>query len=401
MLLPAAVGPTRLITNAPLQGVMISEFMASNSGKQTNSLHDELGDSPDWIELYNGGSTPASLTGWSLTDDATKPAKWVFPATMLSANDYLVVFASGRNTNVNGQLHTNFKLSSSPGYLGLFDPAGNVISAFTPTYPQQYTDISYGRDRLDPTLLGYFTNATPGAANATRGPGFGPDVQFSRAGGTFLNNFSLTLTTTDTNSDIRYVMVTTNLAYGTAAITNIPTATSPLYTAPIQITNTAQVRARAFSRRAGFFPGPPHTESYVKISSAAATFTSDLPVMLFHNLAGGPLSASASPQNQSVIVMLFEPVNGCTSLTNPPTLVTRAGFNIRGRSTAGLPQYNLAVEIWDEYNQDNKVDFLGMPAESDWVLYAQDAYDTSYLHNPLTHQLCRDTGRYSSRTAFC
>jgi hypothetical protein len=386
--------------NAPLQGVMISEFMASNGGKQANSLHDELGNSPDWIELYNSSGAPVSLTGWALTDDATKPAKWVFPATMLSANGYLVVFASGRNTNVNGQLHTSFKLSSSPAFLGLFDAAGNVISAFSPTYPQQYTDISYGRDRLDPTLLGYFTNATPGAANATTGPGFGPDVQFSRAGGTFLNSFSLTLTTTDTNSDIRYVLVTTNLAYGTAAITNIPTAASPLYAAPIQITNTAQVRARSFPRQAGFWPGQPHTESYVNLSSAAATFTSDLPVMLLHNLAGGPLSASAASQNQSVIVMLFEPVNGRTSLTNPPTLVTRAGFNIRGSSTAGLPQYNLALEIWDEYNQDNKVDFLGMPAESDWVLYAQDGYDTSYLHNPLIHQLCRNAGHYSSRTAF-
>ena len=283
-----------LDTNAPLQGVMISEFMASNSGKQANSLHDELGNSPDWIELYNSGSASVSLTGWSLTDDATKLAKWVFPATLLSANGYLVVFASGRDTNVNGQLHTNFKLSASSRLPGAGGPAGNVVSAFSPTYPQQYTDISYGRDRLDPTLLGYFTNSTPGAANATTGPGFGPDVLFSRAGGTFLNSFSLTLTTTDTNSDIRYVLVTTNLAYGTAAITNIPTAASPLYTAPIQITNTAQVRARAFPRQAGFWPGAPHTESYVNISSAAATFTSDLPVMLLHNLAGGTISAQAT-----------------------------------------------------------------------------------------------------------
>src|ERR1019366_8010949 len=50
--------------------------------------------------------------------------------------------------------------------------------------------------------------------------------------------------------------------------------------------------------------------------------------------------------------------------------------------------------------QDRKVNFLGLPAESDWVLYAQDGYDQSYLHNPLVHQLSRDTGRYSSRTRF-
>ena len=386
-----------LVTNGPITGVIINEFMASNSGNQTNSLHDELGNSPDWIELYNTTASAISLTGWSLTDDATKLNKWQFPTTLLSGNSFLVVFASGRNTNVNGQLHTNFKLSSSPGYLALVDPYGNIVSAFSPTYPQQYTDISYGRDRLDVSLLGYFTNSTPGAPNATTGAGFGADVLFSRAGGTFLTSFSLALSTTDTNSDIRYVLVTTNVVSGSTAITNIPTATSPLYTSPLLIANTVQVRARTFPRQAGFFPGAPHTESYVSISAAAATFTSDLPVILLHNLAGGTIPQTT---DQNVIVMLFEPVNGRTSLTNPPTLVMRAGFNIRGSTSAGFPQSPFALELWDEYNQDNKVEFLGMPAESDWVLYAQDPFDTSYLHNPLIHQLARDAGRYSSRTCF-
>ena len=108
----------------------------------------------------------------------------------------------------------------------------------------------------------------------------------------------------------------------------------------------------------------------MQITAAAALFTSDLPILLMHNLAGGALSSSAPAVNQSVIVMLFEPVNGRSSMTNPPTLVTRAGFNIRGSSTAGLAQYNLALELWDEYNNDTKIGVLGMPAESDWVLYA-------------------------------
>ena len=83
--------------------VFISEFMASNSGKQAKSLHDELGNSPDWIELCNGSATDVSLDGWSLTDDATQLAKWRFPPTLLPAHSYLVVFASGRDTNVAGQ----------------------------------------------------------------------------------------------------------------------------------------------------------------------------------------------------------------------------------------------------------------------------------------------------------
>lgn len=386
--------------DAPQSGVSISEFMTDNSGDQASSVHDDLGDSPDWIELHNWRSAAVSLTGWALTDNASKLMKWRFPAAVLPANGYLLVMASGRDTNVAGQLHTNFKLSSSPSFLALVDANTNIVSSFTPTYPQQFEDVSYGRDLLDETLLGYFTNATPRAANASQGTGFGSEVQFSRAGGTFLNGFSLTLSTADTNWDIRYLVVSTNLAYGTSAVTNIPTAAATLYTGPITISNTAQVRARAFPRQAGYWPGPPRTESYIKLAASVAAFSSDVPVILLHNLAGGTLSSAAPAEDQNVIVMTFEPVNGRTSLTNPPTRVTRGGFNLRGSSTGGMPQYNLALETWDEYNQDRDVEFLGLPAESDWVLYSQNNFDPSYLHNPLAHQLSRDIGRYSPRTRF-
>lgn len=383
--------------DAPLAEVIISEFMASNSGNQTNSLHDELGNSPDWIELHNRSNDPVSLTGWALTDNPARPGKWRFPPVMLAGKGYLVVFASGRDTNVAGQLHTSFSLSADAGYLALFDPAGNLASAFSPTYPKQFKDVSYGRDRLDLSLLGYYTNATPGAANTTQGAGFAPNVIFSRVGGTFQTPFYLALTVSDTNCEIRYVALTTNVPSGTVAPTNIPTQASTLYTGPLLVSDTVQVRARAFPRQPGLFPGPPRTENYLRISPAAAAFSSDLPVILLHNLAGGNVPQTT---DQGVMVMVFEPVNGRTSLTNPPTLVARAGLNIRGSSTAGLGQSSFALELWDEYNDDLKTELLGMPAESDWVLYGQNGYDPSFLHNPLAHQLARDLGRYSSRTRF-
>ena len=74
--------------NLPLPGVMISEFMASNSGEQPNSVHDELGNSPDWIELYNATGSAVSLTGWSLTDNIDRPRKWRFPAALLPARRF-------------------------------------------------------------------------------------------------------------------------------------------------------------------------------------------------------------------------------------------------------------------------------------------------------------------------
>jgi hypothetical protein len=304
--------------------------------------------------------------------------------------------ASDRNTNVAGQLHTNFKLSAGGGVLALLDPAGNVVSAF-PTYPAQSEDISYGRDRLDPTLVGFFLNPTPGGPNDTPGEGVAPEVHFSRVSGLFATNFSLELSVPNPNCDIRYVIVTTNVPSGSLAPTNIPTAGSPIYAGPIAITNHMQVRARAFPRTANTLPGPPRSETFLKVATSLYTFSSDLPAMILYNFAGGTIPAST---DQTIIAMLFEPVNGRTAFTNPPTMVSRAGLNIRGSSTAGQAQSSFALEFWDEYNDDKDLGLLGLPAESDWVLYGQNVFDPSFMHNPLAHQLSRDVGRYSSRTRY-
>src|SRR6476620_3286965 len=77
-------------------GLMINEFMASNTG----GITDQDGDSSDWIEIHNDSNIAASLGGWHLTDTAGDPAKWTFPATNLPPDGYLIVFASGKNRAV-------------------------------------------------------------------------------------------------------------------------------------------------------------------------------------------------------------------------------------------------------------------------------------------------------------
>lgn len=61
----------------------------------TNKMFDDNGENSDWIELYNAGSNEVDLTGWSLSDDASNLAKWVFPKVKLSPNRYLLVYADG------------------------------------------------------------------------------------------------------------------------------------------------------------------------------------------------------------------------------------------------------------------------------------------------------------------
>ena len=123
------------------QDVVVSEFMASNQ----STLEDEDGEFSDWLELHNPNPTDVSLDGWSLSDDAGDPRKWQLPAITLETGGYLLIFASGKDrASADGELHTNFKLSASGEYLGLARPDGSVAHEYSPEYPRQRGDISYG-----------------------------------------------------------------------------------------------------------------------------------------------------------------------------------------------------------------------------------------------------------------
>lgn len=103
--------------------VRINEVMASNR----TILQDGDGDWSDWIELYNGSSQPVDLSGCALSDDDVNQRKWVFPALTLQPGEYRLVFASGKDRR-EGELHANFKLSSSGEALRLYDAQGEVLS---------------------------------------------------------------------------------------------------------------------------------------------------------------------------------------------------------------------------------------------------------------------------------
>jgi hypothetical protein len=364
----------------PPPGVIISEFMASNNG----TINDEDGDRSDWIELRNLDVTTADLEGWYLTDASDNLQKWRIPNVSLAPENYLLIFASGKDrANPIAPLHTNFRLAREGSYLALVSPEGEVISGFGAAYPEQYPDISYGRDQFAPTLLGYFPVPTPGGPNSSGGPGFAPAVEYSRPGGTFLNTFALTLSTISPTATIRYTLDG-----------SVPASSSAVYGTPITVSGTTQVRARAFEP--GLLPGTPRSEAYVQLASSLVNFSSDLPLVILHNFGGGTVPAN---YDQPAYLTIFEPgADGRSSLTNAPELATRVGFNIRGRSTAGMEKASYAVELWDEADEDKDMSVLGMPAESDWVLYAPNVFDHPLIHNPFIYDLSNDLGRYASRS---
>lgn len=368
--------------HAPLPGMVISEFMADNR----RTLRDEDGDASDWIELFNSTEGTVSLAGWSLTDDVRVPGRWVFPAVSVPARGRLLVFASGKDRTVaTARLHTNFRLSRQGGYLGLYAANGTMVSEFR-NIPEQFEDVSYGRPQIDPLAAGYFVVPTPGEANGDSGQGFGPDLEFSRIGGSFTEPFELRVTprVTGTGAVVRYTLDG-----------SIPTEASPEMPASLTVTNAVRVRARSFV--AGLLPGPLRAEYYVLVNPSAATAVSKLPFVVIHSFGRGSVPANGE---YPAFVSIYEPHGGVSSLTNAPDLRTRARVNIRGSSTMFQAKRNYSVEFRDEREVDRDLSPLGLPADSDWILYAPNNFEPILIHNPFAFELSREMGRYAPRTRF-
>ena len=124
---------------------VISEFLAGND----SGLIDGDGGREDWIEIYNPDSVPVDLSGWHLSTRTNDLQQWTFPSIILAPGDFLVVMASGKDDSdyFDGVYwHTTFRLALEGEYLALVAPDGtNVVSEFSPAYPPQVTDVSYGQ----------------------------------------------------------------------------------------------------------------------------------------------------------------------------------------------------------------------------------------------------------------
>jgi len=226
---------------AALTNIVINEFLAGNTS--TNGLQDEDGLLDSWIEIYNRGGATVNLAGWSLTDDASKPMMWTFPATNITAGQYLVVFASEKDRRVPGaNLHTNFKLPSSTNYLGLYnaDFPPQAAYEYAPVYPEQRNNISYGLDNTN--ALRYFALPTPGGPNGfSTITGVAAQLDSSVDAGFFSQPFDLVLTTPTPGATILY---TTN---GSVPGISGSATNGNVYGGPINIARTTAFRAAAFA----------------------------------------------------------------------------------------------------------------------------------------------------------
>ncbi|MEM3051136.1 MAG: lamin tail domain-containing protein [Candidatus Bathyarchaeia archaeon] len=139
-------------------GLVINEFMADNDG----AVPGPYMTFPDWIEIYNGGSTSIDLSGMILTEDLTSPP-WRFPnGTILAPGEFLIVW--GNRGSGPDMLHTNFSPNANGGTLTLLAADGTTVIDQV-TFKKQIRDVSYGRIPDGASTWCHLVNPTPGKPN--------------------------------------------------------------------------------------------------------------------------------------------------------------------------------------------------------------------------------------------
>ena len=143
------------------------------------------------------------------------------------------------------ELHTNFGLSSGGEYLALVAPDGTTVSTeFSPQYPEQRRNVSFGPD-------GFFLTPTPGEANEPSTAGFVESPAFTVERGFFDTPFDVEISTSTPGATIRYT---------TDSSKPSPTR-GTVYNGAIRIDTTTPLRAIAY--RASFSPSRVVTHSYI------------------------------------------------------------------------------------------------------------------------------------------
>ncbi|WP_439131073.1 lamin tail domain-containing protein [Polaribacter sp.] len=189
-------------SSANPEKIAINELISSN----VTGLEDEDSSSQDWIEIYNYGSVAVNLSGFGLSDDRALPYKWVFPSVTINPDQYIIVFASGKDrSNAGSELHTNFKIGAGGETLLLTNGDGLLISGGPSVNLAE--DTSYGRQPDGTGAWFFFDTPTPGVSNVESGSTTSLEPPtFSHTSGLYADSFNLSLSTDIQGATIVYTL---------------------------------------------------------------------------------------------------------------------------------------------------------------------------------------------------
>jgi hypothetical protein len=165
-----------------------------------------------------------------------------------------------------------------------------------------------------------------------------------------------------------------------------PNETSPQWKPGTNFTISASSTYRARVYVPNALPGDVSSRTWLQIGSSLANyngsgqpFHSHLPIVVLDSF-GVPVDSYTDPGqprpyrlSYAVVIdrdpLAAAPYTNRALITGKVDVQGRCGTHVRGESSSGFPQKSYAWEFWNNEDQDKDVSVLGMPADSDWVLY--------------------------------
>ena len=240
--------------NLSAQTLVINEIMQSN----VETIMDDITEFPDsWVELYNPTDAAINLKDYKISNKDKEKKAWQLPDMDVPAGGHVIIYCDKEGKEDN-RLHANFRLESGKdGNLYLFT-GGEIVDKLEKLAKMPAPDVAYGRTTDGGEEWGYELQVTPGAAN--EGGVVDADhllgaPEFSQNGQVFENgsSFQLTLSLPEGAPEGTVIRYTTNGSE--------PTATSTLYSDPINISKTKVIRAKLFCE--GYLSPVSTAQSYI------------------------------------------------------------------------------------------------------------------------------------------
>ena len=132
-------------------------------------------------------------------------------------------------------------------------------------------------------------------------------------------------------------------------------------------------------------------------AQTSTTLDTDLPLVMINTRGGVIVNDPKITADLSIVYNGLGKRNKSTDVANE--FNGKVGIELRGQSSQGQPLRSYDIELRDAAGLEVPTPLLGMPPESDWVLYAP-YMDKTMMRNYLAYTLTREMGRWASRVRY-
>ncbi|HZR21798.1 MAG TPA: CotH kinase family protein [Verrucomicrobiae bacterium] len=229
-------------------------------------------------------------------------------------------------------------------------------------------------------VAGCLLQAASGAGTLADSSSKPAEPKFSLPSGLYTSAISVELSAHSPNEVVRYTLDGSE-----------PSSASPEYSKPIHLSESTLLKAKVFG--SGASSSSTVSEAYSFMESDLAVFSSNLPLVVLDTFG------QRVPYGQKIAVAarFIEPKPDRSSLPGSADFQGLGEINIRGHTSLRYPKHSYHFQTKQEGAGSTKVALLGLPKESDWVLYGPYS-DKSLIRDVLGYELSNQIGRYAART---